>query len=202
MLLAASLPALLIGCAGGESSPSADGGRTASASDSRTTGSTSPFDAPPPITPATSAALENAALNVASFLAGDTELDTLMLADTVELHLAPEGAATSTSTSVRLARNELRERDAWRIGAGNRSFSFVPPKALTKTTVRAGTHFACREVPLASRAPALATRPHVGVRREPPRSTSCLETWNVTFVFDTIAARPALVAALYDQWEW
>jgi hypothetical protein len=57
-------------------------------------------------------------------------------------------------------------------------------------------------VPLASRVPALAARPHVGVRLEPSTPKSCLETWNATFVFDTSAATPRLVAALYDQWEW
>jgi hypothetical protein len=174
-LLACSLVALLIGCADGESSPPAA---------------------------ATPSALEDAARELAGFLAGEAELDTLRLADTVELHLPPEGAGTSTGASVRIARGRLRDRDAWRIRAGQRSFSLVPAKALTRTTVRAGTHFNCRETPLASRGPTLAGRPHVGVRREPAAPKSCLESWNVTFVFDTSAARPRLVAALYDQWEW
>jgi hypothetical protein len=188
-LLASSLVALLIGCAS-ESSPPASGGGTAESAAS---------SAPDP---SRRVALEDAARELTSFLAGETELDTSALADTVELHLPPEGAGTSEGASVRLERSTLGVRDAWRIQAGQRSFSFVPPGGLTRTTVRAGTHFACREVPLASRSPALATRPHVGVRLEPPEPTSCLQTWNVTFVFDTTAAKPRLVAALYDQWEW
>ena len=156
----------------------------------------------PALPPARRAVLEGAAKALASFLAGETELDPLALADTVELHLAPEGAGTSARATVRLARDELRDRQAWRIRAGERSFTFVPPDGLTRITVRAGTHFNCREVPLASRAPALAARPHVGVRLEPPAPKSCLETWNATFVFDTGTARPRIVAALYDQWEW
>jgi hypothetical protein len=172
-LLACSLVALLIGCADGESSPPAA---------------------------ATPSALEDAARELAGFLAGEAELDTLRLADTVELHLPPEGAGTSTGASVRIARGRLRDRDAWRIRAGQRSFSLVPAKALTRTTVRAGTHFNCRETPLASRGPHLPR--WLPVRREPAAPKSCLESWNVTFVFDTSAARPRLVAALYDQWEW
>jgi len=180
------LLALLIGCAS-ESSPPAG---------ADTSGASAALAAARP------AALEGAARELASFLAGDAALDTLALADTVELHLAPEGTGTSTGTSVRLSRGELRDRNAWRMRAGQRWYSFVPPSGLTQTTVRAGTHFNCREVPLASRVPALATRPHVGVRLEPPTPKSCLETWNATFVFDTSAATPRLVAALYDQWEW
>jgi hypothetical protein len=31
---------------------------------------------------------------------------------------------------------------------------------------------------------------------------SCLQTRNVTFVFDPNKKPPTLVAAVYDQWEW
>ena len=161
-----------------------------------------PAPASPATSPARRAALEDAARQVVRFLSGRSTLDTLALADTVELHLPPEGAGTTTGASVKLARSALRERDAWMVRADRRSFSFVPPHGLTRTTARAGTHFNCREVPLASRAPALASRPHVGVRLEPPESKSCLDGWNATFVFDTAGAHPRLVAALYDQWEW
>jgi hypothetical protein len=201
-LLASSLLALLVACAS-ESSPPASGDTSEVAAANATTTSSIPAPAPAPaLTPVRRAALEATARDVVSFLVGDAALDTLALADTVTLHLPPEGAGTSAGASVRLDRTELGDRDAWRIRAGARLFSFVPPNGLTRTTVRAGTHFVCREVPLASRAPPLATRPHVGVRLEPPEPKSCLETWNVTFVFDTSASRPRLVAALYDQWEW
>ena len=197
---ALSLTALLVGCAGGESRPRDSGGIAPAqppAAASVDTSSTAPAPSAEQ-----RAALERAADDVVSFLAGDARFETLAIADTVELHLAPEGAGTSGTASVRLGRDALRARDAWKIDAGGRSFSFVPPARLTKRTVRAGTHFDCREIPLASRAPALAARPHVGVRLEPADPKSCLETWNATFVFDTSAARPRLVAALYDQWEW
>ena len=141
-------------------------------------------------------------MQVVRFLAREAKLDTLALADTVELHLPAEATGTTAGTIVRLTREALRDRDAWRIRVGNRSFSLMPPNGLTRTTVREGTHFNCRETTLASRAPALAAHAHVGVRLEPPESKSCLDGWNATFVFDTTGARPRLVAALYDQWEW
>jgi hypothetical protein len=72
----------------------------------------------------------------------------------------------------------------------------------TRMTTRPGRHFNCHEYPLGSRFPHLATLPHVGVKLEPDRPASCLESWNATFVFDTSAGRPQLIAAVYDQWEW
>jgi hypothetical protein len=204
-LLASWLAALLVGCGEGESAPRAAGGSTsaASATDSAASSSRS---APPAATARSRAqrtALEDAARRMVSFLAGDaTTLDTLALADIVELHLPPEGAGTSAGASVKRPRAALRDRGAWRIQAGNTSYSFVPPNGLTLTTARAGTHFNCREMPLASRAPSLASQPHVGVRLEPPEPKSCLDGWNATFVFDTTGTRPRLIAALYDQWEW
>lgn len=88
------------------------------------------------------------------------------------------------------------------VGSGARRYSFVPGAHLTERTLRVGRHFNCQEQPLATRAPELAAHPHVGVRLQPPAANSCLETWNATFVFDTAAGAPRLVAVLYDQWEW
>jgi hypothetical protein len=188
-LLASALVGLLVGCASESPRPASGGATAESATDTA-------------LAPSRRAALEDAARQLTSFLTGGAALDTLALGDTVALHLPLEGAGPSTGASVRLARGALRDRDAWRIRAGDQSFTFVPPNGLTKMTVRAGTHFVCRDVPLASRVPALTMRPHVGVRLEPPTPKSCLETWNATFVFDTSAATPRLVAAVYDQWEW
>ena len=198
--LALGLAALLAGCARGEPPPrdSVVGARPRPAIPD----TADSLLAVPELPVARRAAIEQSARDVLSFLRNQESFVALALADTVELHLAREGAGTSTGVSVRLARGTLRDRDAWRIRAGDRWYSFVPPKGLTKTTARAGTHFNCREIPLASRVPVLAGRPHVGVLLEPPESTSCLETWNATFVFDTSTATPRLVAALYDQWEW
>ena len=133
-----------------------------------------------------------------SFLAGDADFEALDLADTVELYVAPEGGGGRA----RISRERLRDRLAWRVGTGNAQRSFVPTGLLTKMTTSVGKHMNCHEYPLASRVPALATRPHVGVKLEPPDAKSCLETWNATFVFDTSGATPRLIAAVYDQWEW
>jgi hypothetical protein len=204
-LLASWLAALLVGCGEGESAPQTAGGSTSAASAIDIPASSSPPWPPDStsLSPAQGTALAHAARRMVRFLVGDaTTLDTLALADTVELHLPPEGAGTSAGVSVKRPRGALRDRGAWRIQAGSASYSFVPPKGLTLNTARAGTHYNCREIPLASRAPSLASRPHVGVRLEPPEPKSCLDGWNATFVFDTTGARPRLVAALYDQWEW
>ena len=197
--LASALAGLLIGCGGGDAPPPSGDTTRAAAAD---TASAPALTAPGELSPERRAALEQAANRVVNFLSGKAKFDELSLADSVQLLLPAEGAGKSTGTSVRVARSALRVPDAWNIRAAGQSFSFVPPQRLTKVTTRAGTHFNCQEIPLASRVPALATRPHVGVRFEPREPTSCLETWNVTFIFDTTAARPRLVAALYDQWEW
>jgi hypothetical protein len=36
----------------------------------------------------------------------------------------------------------------------------------------------------------------------PPGSTSCLQTWNLTLVFEPGSDPPLLVVAVSDQWEW
>ncbi|MFL5575675.1 MAG: hypothetical protein ACJ79S_06905 [Gemmatimonadaceae bacterium] len=49
-----------------------------------------------------------------------------------------------------------------------------------------------------------APAPHVGVRLAADSvASSCLRSWNATFVFDTGAGgAPRLSGVLYDQWEW
>ena len=49
--------------------------------------------------------------------------------------------------------------------------------------------------------PELAHYPHVGVRLGRDEAARCLQTWNVTFVFNEDAAAPRLTAVVYDQWE-
>ena len=151
-----------------------------------------------PDTSAAARRLESAAAEVVSFLYGDADFEVLNLADTVELLVVPEGGGQRA----RVPRAQLRDRYEWRVGTGASQRSFVPTGVLTKMTTRAGMHMNCRAQQLASRVPALANRPHVGVRLEPPDMQSCLETWNATFVFDTGGTRPRLIAAVYDQWEW
>jgi len=73
---------------------------------------------------------------------------------------------------------------------------------MTKLRTKVGRHFNCVEQSLASKFPRLALLPHVGTMLEPENAGGCLQSWNVTFVFDTSKNRPRLVAAVYDQWEW
>jgi hypothetical protein len=143
--------------------------------------------------------LEQAAKDIVGFLRGDVGFDSIRLADTVTLYLSPEGGGTR----VAFTREQLRAPSNWVLHSGLGTYSFVPPQRLTKLTAKAGRHFNCGEYPLASRFRELATLPHVGVALDPDDRTSCLQTWNATFVFDDSGAQPPrLVAAVYDQWEW
>jgi hypothetical protein len=138
--------------------------------------------------------LLGAADGIVAFLQGSVPLDTSLLADTVTLYVAPEGGGESRP----VPRGELGEPARWRVG----TYPFAPPPGATEVERRAGRHFNCREYDLATRYPELARLPHVGVRLAPPGSASCLQVWNLTLVFAADSARPALVAAVYDQWEW
>jgi hypothetical protein len=50
--------------------------------------------------------------------------------------------------------------------------------------------------------PELGALPHVGVVLSPPNFSSCLQTWNLTIVFDPQEKPPTVVAVIYDQFEW
>ena len=143
------------------------------------------------------ATLDSSARRVVEFLRGKALFEQIDLSDTVTLSVSPEGGGGRAS----FARDELRNPSAWRVRSGDHTFSFVPPAGLTKLTTRLGRHFNCKEEALASKFPRFAQLPHVGTILEPENATSCLETWNVTFVFDR-GIRPRVIAALYDQWEW
>jgi hypothetical protein len=149
-----------------------------------------PADAPAAQDPRLIAAADS----IVAFLRGGVPLDTSLLADSVTLYVAPEGGGASRPAP----RHALRERAAWQVG----EYRLVPPPEATAVERRAGRHFNCRESDLATRYPELARLPHVGVRLAPPGSTSCLQVWNLTLVFAAEGVRPALVAAVYDQWEW
>ena len=47
----------------------------------------------------------------------------------------------------------------------------------------------------------LARLPHVATRLQSGQTQSCLGSWNLTLVFDSME-QPRRVAAVYDQWEW
>lgn len=155
----------------------ADGGTGAGAADS-----------------AADAAREQAVRAIVAFLRGESELDPRLLADTVELHVAPEGGGESR----RIARQALLDRDAWRIGER----SLLPPEIPARLSTMPGQHVNCRVYSLESRDPALARLPHVGASLQQAPAGSCLQTWNMTFIFAAAPGHPILVAVLYDQWEW
>lgn len=148
-------------------------------------------DAPAPAVSDTS--LTGAAERIISFLRADADFPSELFADTVTLRVAPEGGGASRT----LARHALADRSEWTVG-GHR---LAPPAAAGELTTRVGSHFNCMEVPLSTRSEALARFPHVGVLLRPPDTESCLQSWNMTLVFES-GPRPAVTAVLYDQWEW
>jgi hypothetical protein len=148
--------------------------------------------------PAAPSDVERAASDAVGFLRGAVPFERLRLADSVTLYIAPDGGGARRV----LPRDALRQRANWAVEAGSRRVSFVPAGDLTQLTLRSGRHFACHEQPLASTFPRLAGMPHVGTRLEPETPQGCLQTWNVTFVFEAAATGGRLVAAVYDQWEW
>jgi hypothetical protein len=151
----------------------------------------------PPAAAQISPELERAAASLVAFLQGRQPLDTALLADTVTLYVSPEGGGGYT----RYRRGDLLEPDAWQAGIGERSYPLVPPPGSRTLTTKVGRHLNCREFDLASRNAELADFPHVGTKLEPAGAQSCLQSWNLTFVFDS-EDDPRLIAAVYDQWEW
>ena len=141
--------------------------------------------------------LDAAARTVIRFLQGSAPFDSVALADSVTLHVAPEGGGGSAT----YARDELRNPSNWTVVSGGRSFVLVPPAGSATLTTKTSRHFNCMEYDLASRSPGLARFPHVGTKLQSGETTSCLGSWNLTLVFDSVE-QPRLVAAVYDQWEW
>jgi hypothetical protein len=149
-------------------------------------------------TPVAQAELDSVAREIVGFLRDSIPFERLNVADTVRIYVSPEGGGGHTA----LSRDALRRSADWKVRSRGQLYSLVPPKTVTKLTTRPGKHLNCKEYPLSSRVPELATFPHVGTKLEPDSVASCLQSWNVTFVFD-LSARPLrLIAAVYDQWEW
>lgn len=148
--------------------------------------------------PARDKELVEAAEQVVRFLQGDLPFSEIRVADTVSLQLSPEGGGAQAS----LPRKSLRDRANWVVPTHYGHQSLVPPSALPHLSARSGVHFNCLEYPLASLAPDLARLPHVGVRLAPRGDANCLQTWNLTLVFEAADGPPVLAGALYDQWEW
>jgi hypothetical protein len=147
--------------------------------------------------------LVEAARTVIAFLRGEVGFDRIRVADTVTLYLAPEAGGTRRA----LSRAELRNRSNWSVrmrslpNAPGHSYSFVPHKAKAELETRVGRHLKCREYPLSSIYPELARFPHVGTKLV-YSTESCLNTENLTLIFDPNEKPPTLIAAVYDQWEW
>ena len=142
--------------------------------------------------------IDSATRNVVSFLRGETPFERIAVADSVILQVTPEGGGAKAT----LRRDQLRNPSSWMIPSGTTTYSLVPPPGLTLLSTRIGRHFNCLQFPLSSRVPELAHYPHVGVKLEPSPGGNCLQTWNATFVFDSVARPPRLIAVVYDQWEW
>lgn len=143
------------------------------------------------------ATLDSAARRVVEFLRGKLSFEQIALSDTVTLYVSPEGGLGRVTFS----REQLRRPSAWVVRSGRHDFSLAPPAHMAKLTTKVGRHFNCGEQPLAAKFPQLARLPHVGTMLKPENFRSCLQTWNMTFVFDR-SARPRVVAAIYDQFEW
>jgi hypothetical protein len=149
--------------------------------------------------------LVTAASELVGFLRGEVPFARIRLADTVTLQLSPEAGGARRA----VAREMLRHPSNWSVRSRPQAramrYSFAPHQDLTVLTTRVGRHLKCMEYDLASRSPELAALPHVGTMLSPAATDylpSCLQTWNLTLVFDSAAKPPTLVAAVYDQWEW
>jgi hypothetical protein len=149
--------------------------------------------------PAHDPELVHAAERVIRFLQGEVPFGELRLADTVTLRLSPEGGGAQAS----LPRESLYYRADWVVPTYYGHQSLIPPLSLPHLRARSGVHFKCFEYQLASVAPDLARLPHVGIRLAPhDDDVNCLQTWNMTLIFEANHGSPVLVGALYDQWEW
>jgi len=143
------------------------------------------------------ATLDSAARRVVDFLRGKVAFEQIALNDTVTFYASPEAGLASTT----FTRERLRRPSAWVMRSGRHDLKLAPPARTTELTTKVGRHFNCREESLATKFPQLAHLPHVGTMLTPEHSSSCLQTWNMTFVFDT-STRPRVIAVVYDQWEW
>lgn len=143
--------------------------------------------------------LVEAASAVVRFLRGEVPFDSIQLADTVSLYLGQEEGRTRRD----LARDMLRDRRNWNVHSQSlrHSYSFVPPAGAASLTTRVGRHLNCLDYPLAATFPDLAQLPHVGTTLR-YGTDSCLQTWNLTLVFDRHERPLRLIAAVYDQFEW
>lgn len=129
-----------------------------------------------------------------AFLRGMGTLNTGLLNDSIVLYLAPDGGGKQRAMTL----EQLKERSAWQLD----NYSFVPPDGMKELTIQPGLHFNCKPMLLSNKFPELAKKPHVGARLAVSEEAGCLQTWNLTFVFNENPTTPHLIAVVYDQWEW
>lgn len=142
--------------------------------------------------------LTAAAADVVGFLRGELPFGELEIAPEVALQLASGGGGTR----LEVKGDSLRKLENWHVfsEATGIDYSFLPPENSANLVTREGKHLNCFEYDLSSRADGVAHLPHVGTMLS--SGDSCLQSWNVTFLFDPEEEKPTLVGAVYDQWEW
>jgi hypothetical protein len=143
--------------------------------------------------------LVEAATAIVRFLRGEVAFDRIRLADTVALYLGREEGGTQSN----VPREMLRDRSNWNVRSEplRHTYSFVPPKRSAELTTHVGRHLNCLDYALSSTFPDLGRFPHVGTTLK-YGADSCLQTWNLTLVFEPHERPPMLIAAVYDQHEW
>ncbi len=144
--------------------------------------------------------LVEAATEVLRFLRGEVGFDHIRLADTVTLYLGPEEGGTRRKVRQEMLRNPSN----WTVRSSGLRFvyAFAPPKRPAQLTTRVGHHLICgRGIPLSSIFEELARLPHVGTTLM-YGTDSCMQSWNLTLVFDPNERPPTVIAAVYDQFEW
>ncbi len=149
--------------------------------------------------------LVDAALALVGFLQGSVGYDQIALADQVALHLAEENLNPGGQNPRILSADALRDPRNWQIFSPitEITYEFAPPANLEVVHAVVGRHFECLETTLAEHnLDALGSLPHVGTMLYPENGNTCLQSWNLTFVFDPVLQPPTLVAVVYAQWEW
>lgn len=165
------------------------------------TSEVSPASTPAPTGVHTEAELEEAAREIVSFLRGRSQLSSFRhtrFAQTVTLVLAPEGGGDQSEKG----RDKLADIVNWKVHSESldADYRFAPPDGNADVDVSVGRHRNCLEYEMSSRAEDFSDLPHVGVTLR--YGDGCLQTWNLSFVFDPSRRPPTLIAVVYDQWEW
>ena len=140
-----------------------------------------------------------AAKRVLAFLRGEGTLDGVALADQVRL-VAP----ISPWSARKISGDSRHQRGEWYVVWRGNRYALTPPARRAELKTREGYHLLC-DMPRSLASIGMwryTTSPHVGTTLVFQPRESCLQTWNLTFVFDAVKEEPTLIAVVYDQWEW